>query len=98
VFTVISRVTFLREEADSDYHLILQQRVHHDRRGSRLVLRPSRKAALPPRDGKRPTQSEIVRTSTADRRRFFDYDHGQEGVASNAIELHPILHFRCLHS
>jgi len=27
---------------------------------------------------------------------FFDLDHGQTGVAPNAIELHPILAFRCL--
>jgi hypothetical protein len=27
---------------------------------------------------------------------FFDFDHGQEGVAPNAIELHPILGFHCL--
>jgi hypothetical protein len=27
---------------------------------------------------------------------FFDYDHGQTGVAPNAIELHPVLAFRCL--
>jgi len=27
---------------------------------------------------------------------FFDYKHGQTGVAPNAIELHPILAFACL--
>ena len=27
---------------------------------------------------------------------FFDYNHGQTGVAPNAIELHPILGFACL--
>jgi hypothetical protein len=27
---------------------------------------------------------------------FFDFDHGQTGVAPNAIELDPILGFRCL--
>jgi hypothetical protein len=27
---------------------------------------------------------------------FFDYDHGQTGVAPSAIELHPILTLRCL--
>jgi len=26
---------------------------------------------------------------------FFDFDHGQTGVAPNAIKLHPILGFRC---
>jgi hypothetical protein len=28
---------------------------------------------------------------------FFDFPHGQTGVAPNAIELHPILDFHCLH-
>jgi hypothetical protein len=27
---------------------------------------------------------------------FFDYDHGQIGVAPNAVELHPVLAFHCL--
>ena len=27
---------------------------------------------------------------------FFDFDHGQTGVAPNAIELHPILGFTYL--
>src|SRR5262245_32696462 len=29
---------------------------------------------------------------------FFDFQHGQTGVAPNAIELHPVLGFRCLSS
>lgn len=27
---------------------------------------------------------------------FFDFDHGQTGIAPNAIELHPVLGFHCL--
>ena len=27
---------------------------------------------------------------------FFDFNHGQTGVAPNAIELHPLLSFRCM--
>jgi hypothetical protein len=27
---------------------------------------------------------------------FFDYLHGQTGVAPNGIELHPVLDFACL--
>jgi hypothetical protein len=27
---------------------------------------------------------------------FFDFNHGQTGVAPNAIKLHPILGFHCL--
>jgi hypothetical protein len=26
----------------------------------------------------------------------FDYNHGQTGIAPNAIELHPILGYSCL--
>jgi hypothetical protein len=29
---------------------------------------------------------------------FFDFLHGQTGVAPNGIELHPVLAFRCLTS
>jgi hypothetical protein len=29
---------------------------------------------------------------------FFDFNHGQTGVAPNAIELHPVLAFRCFSS
>jgi hypothetical protein len=38
------------------------------------------------------TRAEIIGVA------FFDYKHGQTGVAPNAIELHPILRFRCLSS
>ena len=34
----------------------------------------------------------VVATGVA----FFDFPHGQTGVARNAIELHPLLGFRCL--
>ena len=27
---------------------------------------------------------------------FFDFNHGQTGVARNAIELHPLLAFKCI--
>jgi hypothetical protein len=27
---------------------------------------------------------------------FFDFIHGQTGVAPNGIELHPVLAFRCV--
>jgi hypothetical protein len=37
-----------------------------------------------------------VRPGTNHGRRVLDFDHGQTGVAPNAIELHPILAFRCL--
>ena len=97
VFTVIARVTFVREEADSDYHFVLQERGWHmiaeapapycDGRATphyrRLMARARRSAR---------TCARARVTGVA----FFDYDHGQDGVAPNAIELHPILRFRCL--
>lgn len=36
------------------------------------------------------TQARVVGVA------FFDFKHGQTGVAPNAIELHPILDFACL--
>jgi len=97
VFTVIARVTFVGEEADSDYHLILQEHGSHmigetpapycDHGATfhyrRLMARARRAARSCPR-------ARVTGVA------FFDFDHGQTGVAPNAIELHPILRFRCL--
>jgi hypothetical protein len=97
IFTVIARVTFLREEADSDYHLILQQ---HGRtmigetpapycdHGATLHYR--RLMAKARRRARSCARARVTGVA------FFDFDHGQTGVAPNAIELHPILGFRCL--
>jgi hypothetical protein len=97
LFTVIARVTFVREEADSDYHFILQEHGWHmigetpapycDRGATlhyRRLMAQARHAAK--------TCARARVTGVA----FFDFDHGQDGVAPNAIELHPLLHFRCL--
>jgi hypothetical protein len=97
IFTVIARVTFLREEADSDYHLILQQR------GRTMIAEAP--ASYCDRRAKRRYRIEMAtarrRARSCARARvtgiaFFDTDHGQTGVAPYAIELHPILKFRCL--
>ena len=99
VFTVVARVTFLREEADSDYHLIVEQR------GRTMIAEApapycDRHAARPFRRGMASAR-RAARTCARARITgvaFFDSDHGQTGVAPNAIELHPVLHFRCLSS
>ena len=97
VFTVVARVAFVREEADSDYHFILQEDGYHmigetpapycDRHTTlhyrRLMAKARRRAR---------TCAKARVTGVA----FFDFDHGQDGVAPNAIELHPMLGFRCL--
>jgi hypothetical protein len=97
VFTVIVRATFLREEADSDYHLILQQ---HGRKmigeapaaycDRRATLHYRRLMAQARRQARSCARARVTGVA------FFDYDHGQTGVAPNAIELHPILRFTCL--
>jgi hypothetical protein len=97
VFTVIARVTFVREEADSDYHLILSERGYHmiaeapasycDRRAK---LRYRVEMATARRRARSCARARVTGVA------FFDFDHGQTGVAPNAIELHPILGFRCL--
>ena len=97
VFTVIARATFVREEADSDYHLILQQRGWHmigetpaPYCDSRATLHYRRLMARARRSARTCARARVTGVA------FFDYDHGQDGVAPNAIELHPILRFRCL--
>jgi len=97
VFTVIARVTFVREEADSDYHFILQEGGYHmiaetpapycDRGAKPLY---HREMATARRAAKTCARARVIGVA------FFDFDHGQDGVAPNAIELHPLLHFRCL--
>jgi len=99
IFTVVARVTLDRLEADLDYHLVL-------RTGSRTMIAatPSllcTKGATAYR--RKQMQNSRVAARICSKARvtgvaFFDYKHGQTGVAPNAIELHPILRFDCLSS
>jgi hypothetical protein len=97
VFTVVARVTFVREEADSDYHFILQERGWHmigeapaTYCDSRATPRYRRLMARVRRSARTCGRARVTGVA------FFDFDHGQDGVAPNAIELHPLLRFRCL--
>jgi hypothetical protein len=97
VFTVIAAVVLVRPEDDSDLHLVLQQGGNHmiaeapapycDRRAK---PRLHREMAVARRHVRLCAKARVTGVA------FFDYDHGQTGVAPNAIELHPILGFRCL--
>jgi hypothetical protein len=97
IFTVIARVSFVREEADSDYHFILEEggfqmiaetpAPYCDRRARPLYRR---EMAAARRSAKTCSKARVTGVA------FFDYDHGQTGVARNAIEIHPMLRFRCL--
>jgi hypothetical protein len=97
LFTVTAAVTLVRAESDGDYHVVLQ-----DGAGRTMISEaPSSfcTSATPARRAQMATARARVRicarakvTGVA----FFDFYHGQTGVAPNAIELHPILAFRCL--
>jgi hypothetical protein len=90
-------VTLVRQEADSDLHLVLQAD------GQQMIA----ESPAPSCDSKATPLRRQQMTAARARVRvcarahvtgvaFFDFDHGQTGVAPNAIELHPVLGFRCL--
>ncbi len=97
IFSVIARVTLDRTEADLDYHLVLGS-------GSRTMIAetPSSlctKGATATRRKQMAAARSVARVCTRARVvgvAFFDYLHGQTGVARNGIELHPVLGFACL--
>lgn len=97
VYIVTAAVTLVRQEADSDLHLVLQAD------GRQMIA----ESPAPSCDSKAaPLRRQEMSTARASVRlcararvtgvAFFDFDHGQTGVAPNAIELHPVLGFRCL--
>lgn len=97
VFTVVAAVVLVREEADSDLHLVLQAGGNHmiadalsPSCDSRATAYRRRQMRLARNHVRLCTRARVTGVA------FFDYDHGQTGVAPNAIELHPILAFRCL--
>jgi hypothetical protein len=97
VYTVTASVVLIRAEADSDLHVVLQD-------GPRQMIAEAPAFACTARALPRLRRAMAAARShvrLCSRARvtgvaFFDYDHGQTGVAPNAIELHPILGFRCL--
>jgi hypothetical protein len=99
IFRVTAAVTLLRPEDDGDLHLVLS-----DARGRTMIAEspasPScASRATPLRRRQMARARKHVRLCAKARVTgvgFFDYDHGQTGVAPNAIELHPVLAFRCL--
>jgi len=97
IFTVLARVVIVRAEDDSDLHVVLKQGGNH-----MIAEAPSPNCdrhATPARRRQMRVARSHVGLCTRARVTgvaFFDFDHGQTGVAPNAIELHPILGFRCL--
>jgi hypothetical protein len=97
VFRVTAAVTLDRPEADSDFHLVLSDGTHTMIAESPS---PSCTAGATPLRRRQMAQARTHVQLCAKARvtgvAFFDFQHGQTGVAPNAIELHPVLAFRCL--
>jgi hypothetical protein len=99
VFRVTAAITLDRPEADSDLHLVLND-------GTRTLIAespsPSCTTGATPLRRRQMAQARARARLCAKARvtgvAFFDFKHGQTGVAPNAIELHPVLAFRCLAS
>jgi hypothetical protein len=97
IFSVVAAVTLVRPEADIDFHLVLRSGSSH------MIAEASSPActahATPYRRRQMASVRNVVRLCSKARVvgvAFFDFKHGQTGVAPNAIELHPILGFACL--
>lgn len=97
VYTVTAAVTLVRPEDDGDLHLVLRDGPLH------MIAESPDASCISGATPARRTQMRAARTAIKLCRRaqvtgvaFFDFKHGQTGVAPNAIELHPVLKFRCL--
>jgi hypothetical protein len=97
IYSVVAAVTLDRSEADLDHHLVLQQ-------GGKTMIAetPSSLCTVGATAYRRKQMNDARKAARVCTRArvvgvaFFDYNHGQTGVAANAIELHPILGFACL--
>jgi hypothetical protein len=97
VFSVLATVTLIRPEDDGDLHVIVQDGAAH-----MITEAPSTSCTV----GATPPMRRLMAAARSHLRlcsrakvtgvAFFDFKHGQTGVAPNAIELHPILGFHCL--
>jgi len=97
-YRVRAAVTLIRPEDDSDIHALLE-----DAQGRTMIAEAPLSACAPRATAFRRQQMSQARAVVrlCDRAvvtgvAFFDFKHGQTGVAPNAIEIHPILAFRCL--
>ena len=97
IYSLIASVTLDRSEADLDHHLVL-------RRGAKTMITetPSSLCTVGATAYRRKQMNDSGKAARVCSRArvvgvaFFDYNHGQMGVAPNAIELHPELGFACL--
>jgi hypothetical protein len=98
IYRIHAAVTLVRHEHDSDLHVVVR-----DARGRTMITEAPLPACAPRATALRRRQMRVARAAVRVCARavvigvaFFDFQHGQTGVAPNAIELHPILAFRCI--
>jgi hypothetical protein len=97
IFQVVGAVRFVRREDDSDLHVVLAARGRHMIVEAPLPACAARATPLRRRQMARARRSvRLCAKARVTGVAFFDTNHGQTGVAPNAIELHPVLAFRCL--
>ena len=92
-YTVEGTVTVIKHEADSDYHVVIEDEAHHTMivefphpgcsKGSLAygAIVKARKQAATLKLGMRVRVTGML---------FMDKIHGQTGVAPNGVELHPV--------
>jgi hypothetical protein len=98
VFRVRAYVDLIRPEADEDFHVVLS-----DAQGRTMITESPAPGCTSGATAYRRRQMATARAAvrmcpglaTVTGVAFFDFFHGQTGVAPNAVELHPILTFRC---
>jgi hypothetical protein len=101
VFTVTTSASFLREEDDQDLHVVLRSgRAHMIAEAPNAPICTPRATAYRKRQMRAARRAVLAHPNCARARvtgvAFFDFLHGQAGVAPNGIELHPILGFTCV--
>ena len=96
VFTAFARVTLVRPEDDGDFHIVLQGGSSHMIQAPSPSCTAGAKPALRHAMTGAHTHVRLCTRAKVTGVAFFDFKHGQTGVAPNAIELHPILGFHCL--
>jgi len=96
-FRVMAAVILVRHELDDDLHLVLSDGRRTMIAESPLASCAARATALRRRQmASARAAVRICSRAVVSGVAFFDFEHGQTGVAANAIELHPVLAFRCL--
>jgi hypothetical protein len=90
-------VTLDRSEDDGDLHLVLQSGASHMIAESPSPACTARATAYRRRQMRNARRAaRICARARVSGVAFFDFKHGQTGLAPNGIELHPILGFACL--